>query len=86
MVEHTPTNQNSDSNNCINRLVETIAGITILQRPQAATMLRPVSMNTLILDGKNEKFEPFEDLFETIFKMPPEMAEAMKIYQFCAYL
>ena len=53
VVEQTPANQNLDANNSINRLADAIAGITTQQRPQAATMLKPVSTNTLIYDGKN---------------------------------
>ena len=49
-------------------------------------MLKPVSTNTLIIDGKNEKFELFEDLFHTMLKMQPEMTEAMKINHFHAHL
>ena len=86
VVEQTPRNQNSDANNSINRLVDAIAGIATQQRPQAATMLKPVSTNTLIFDGKNEKFELFEDLFHTMLKMQPEMTEAMKINHFHAHL
>ena len=86
VVEQTPRNQNSDANNSINRLADAIAGIATQQRPQAATMLKPVSTNTLIFDGKNEKFELFEDLFHTMLKMQPEMTEAMKINHFHAYL
>ena len=69
VVEQTPRHQNSDANNSINRLADAIAGITTQQRQQAATMLKPVSTNTLIFDGKNEKFELFEDLFHTMLKM-----------------
>ena len=86
VVEQTPINQNLDANNSINRLADAIAGITTQQRPQAATMLKPVSTNTLIFDGKNEKFELFEDLFHTMLKMQPEMTEAMKIDHFHAHL
>ena len=85
MVEQTPRNQNSDANNSINRLADTIAGIATQQRPQTATMLKPVSKNTLIFDGKNEKFEFSEDLFHTMIKMQPEMTEAMKINHFHAH-
>ena len=49
-------------------------------------MLKPVSTNTIIFDGKNEKFELFEDLFHTMLKMQPEMTEAMKINHFHAHL
>ena len=86
VAEQTPRNQNLDANNSINRLADAIAGITTQQRPQAATMLKPVSTNTLIFDGKNEKFELFEDLFHTMLKMQPEMTEAMKINHFHAHL
>ena len=86
VVEHTPTNQNLDANNSINRLADAIAGITTQQPSQATTMLKPVSTSTLIFDGKNEKFELFEDLFHTMLKMQPEMTEAMKINHFHAHL
>ena len=86
MVEQTPRNQNLDANNSINRLADAIAGIATQQRPQAATMLKPVSTNTLIFDGKNEKIGLFEDLFHTMLKMQPEMTEAMKINHFHAHL
>ena len=86
VVEQTPRNQNSDANNSINRLADAITGIATQQRPQAATMLKPVSTNTLIFDGKNERFELFEDLFHTMLKMQPEMTEAIKINHFHAHL
>ena len=86
VVEQTPRNQNLDANNSIIRLVDAIAGITTQQRQQAATMLKPVSTNTLIVDGKNEKFELFQDLFHTMLKIQPEMTEAMKINHFHAHL
>ena len=86
VVEQTPGNQNSDASNSINRLAVAIAGISTQQRPQAATMLKPVSTNTLIFHGKNEKFELFEDLFHTMLKMQPEMTEAIQINHFHANL
>ena len=86
VVEQTSRNQNSDANNSINRLADAIAGIATQQRSQAATMLKPVSTNTLIFDVKNEKFELFEDLFNTMLKTQPEMTEAMKINHFHAHL
>ena len=85
VVEETTRNQNSDANNSINRLADAIAGIATQQRPQTATMFKPVSTNTLIFDGQNEKFELFEDLFHTMLKMQP-MTEAMKINHFHAHL
>ena len=51
MIEHTPRNQNSDAINSINRLADASPGIATQQRPQAATMLKPVFTNTLIFDG-----------------------------------
>ena len=63
MVEQLPRNQNSDTNNSINHLADAIAGIATQQRPQAATMLKPVSTNTLIFDGKSDNIDFFEDLF-----------------------
>ena len=86
VVEQTPRNQNLEANNSINRLADAIAGIATQPRPQAATMLKPVSTNTLIFDGKKEKFELSEDLFHTMLKMQPEMTEAMKINHFHAHL
>ena len=86
MLEQTPRNQNSDANISINRLADAIAGISTQQRPQAATMLKPVSTKTLIFDGKIEKFDLFEDLFHTMLKMQPEMTEAMKYNYFNAHL
>ena len=86
MVEQTPRNQNSDANNSINRLADALAGIATQQRPQAATMLKPVSTNTLIFDAKNEKLDFFENLFHTMLKIQPEMTEAVKINHFHAHL
>ena len=86
MVEQSPRNQNCDANNSINRLVDAIAGIATQQRPQAATMLKPLATNTLIFHGKNEKFDFFEDLFFTLLKLEPEMTKTMKINHFYAHL
>ena len=73
MVETTPRNQNSDANNFIIRLAETIAGIETQQQPQSATMLKSVSTNTFVFDRKNEKLEHFGDLFHMLLKTQPEM-------------
>ena len=69
MVEQLPRNQNSDTNKSIIRLAGADAGIGNQQRPQAATMLKPVSTITIIFDGKNKKFELFKDLSHTVLKM-----------------
>ena len=45
-------------------------------------MLKPVSTNRLIFDGKNENFELFDDLFQTMFKLYSKTTEAMKITTF----
>ena len=73
MVEQTPRNQNPDANNSINQLADAIAGIATQQRPPATTILRPVSTNTLIFDGKIEKFQFFEDLLHKMLKMQFEV-------------
>ena len=46
--------------------------------PMTTPLLKPITASTIIFDGKNEKFELFEDLFHTMLKMQPEMTEAMK--------
>ena len=86
MFEQTLRNQTSDADNSINRLADATAGIVTQQRPQTATMLKPKSTNTLIFDGKNEKFELYADLFHTMLKMQPEMTEAININQFHSHL
>ena len=82
MIERTPRNQNSDANNFNNCPAEAIAGSANQQPPQAATMLKPVYTNTLIFDGKNEKFELFDVLFHIMLEMEPEMTEAVKFNHF----
>ena len=49
-------------------------------------MLKSVSRNTVIVDGRNENFELSADLFDTTLKMQPEMTEAIKICHFHAHL
>ena len=39
-----------------------------------------------MFDGKNEKFELIDDLFQTMLKMQPEMLEATKINHFRPHL
>ena len=52
-------------------------------RPAAQQLtIRPVNSNTMTFDGKSEKFELFEDLFQTMIKLRPEMSEQMKINHF----
>ena len=80
------TSERGDSNNSITRLVGAIAGIATQQRPPAITMLKPITMGTLILDCKNEKLELFEHLFRTMPKMQLERTEATKNNPFLALL
>ena len=84
-VEHSPMNQNSDSNNSINCLAEAITRIATQQPPQAAAMLKQVSSNTLMFNGKNKGSEIFEDVYHSMFKMQPEMTERMKVNHFHAH-
>ena len=49
-------------------------------------MLKPISTLTLIFDRKNEKFELFEDLFDKMLKIQPELTETMKSNRFHAHL
>ena len=86
MLEQTPRNRDSDANNSINRLANEFAALATQQRPQVATMLKPVSTSTLILDGKIEKNDCFEGLCHTMLKMEPEMTKSMKINHFHAHL
>ena len=85
IVQQTPGNRNSDANNSLNRLGDASAGTATQQRPKEATMLKPVSTITLIFDGKNKKFELFEDLFHKMLKIQQDMTKAMKINFFCAH-
>ena len=57
--------------------------ITSQQRPSTSLALfKPITRNTLIFDGKNEKFERFEVVLKSMLKMQPQMTEAMKVNQF----
>ena len=68
-----------------NRLAEVI--IAINNSPSAQTlMIRLVSTTTLPSDGKQEKFELFENLFHTMIKKQPDMTEAMKKNHFHSLL
>ena len=42
--------------------------------------------NTKILDGNSQKFELFEEFFQTMLKMQPEMTKVMKTYHFHSHL
>ena len=69
----------------INRLADVLTSMQ--NRPTAQQLtIRPVNSNTMTFDGKNEKFEMFEDLFHTMIKMQTEMSEQMKINHFHSLL
>ena len=85
-VQHTPRNLNLDSNSSINHLVEAIAGIATRQLPQTSTMLKPVSTDTLFVDGESKKNEISEDLIHIMHKTQSELTHTMKINDFHAQL
>ena len=69
----------------ISRLADVLTSIQ--NRPAAQQLtISPVNSNTMTFDGKNEKFELFEDLFHTMIKMQPEMSEQIKINHFHSLL
>ena len=80
MVEQTPRYQKSDANHFIDGLNDAMAGIATQQR--AATMLKTVSTNRKVSDGKDKQFELFGELFHTRLKMQLEMTDAVKINHF----
>ena len=47
---------------------------------------KPVSIQSQTFDGKNEKFELYEDWFHTYLRMQPNMTETMKINHFHAHV
>ena len=62
----------------INRLADVLASMQ--NRPTAQQLtICPVNSSTLTLDNKSEKFVLFEDLFNTMIEMQPEISEQMKI-------
>ena len=79
ILENTHKRASNDHNTSINRLAEAIAGIAFQQQPTTYATLKQASTNTLMFDRKSEKFEIYEDLFQTLPKMQPEMKEAIKI-------
>ena len=79
MVDKTPQGQNSDSSKLVNRLAKAIVGFASQQRPPMCTALfKPTTLNTLIFNGKNGRFEVFHDFFQTMPEKQPEMSKAMK--------
>ena len=68
----------------ITRLADAIT--SRLPAPDSLPMIKPATISTLTFDGKNEKFELFEDWFHTLIKMQPGITEDMKINLFHAHL
>ena len=82
-VEQTPQRQNSESGNPINKLNEAIADIASQQRPPTSSAVsKPTTRNTLIFDGKNEKLERIENVFQTMLKNQLQLTDGMKVNQF----
>ena len=87
MVGQSPETRYSEAGNLINRLEEPVASIVSQQQPQTSSaLLKPTTTSTLDFDGKNEKFEMLEDLFQTMLKMQPQLSEAMKTNYFPSYV
>ena len=54
----------------INKLADVLTSMQ--NRPTTRQLtIRPVNFSTMTFDGKTEKFELFEDLFQTMIKMQP---------------
>ena len=82
MIEHTRPNRERVSS--ITRLADAIT--SRLPASGSTSTIKPVTTSALTFDGKNEKFELFEDWFNTLVKMQPGITEEMKINQFHAHL
>ena len=76
--------KNSDSGNPVNGLAEAIAVIASQQQISQASsaLFKRTTTNTLTFEGKNEKIDFSESLFQFMLKKPPETSEPMKIFQF----
>ena len=81
VTQDRPNNERVSS---ITRLADAIT--SRLPAPNSSSLIKPVTTSTLTFDGKNEKFELFEDWFNTLLKMQPGITESMKINQFHAHL
>ena len=81
VTQDRPNNERVSS---ITRLADAIT--SRLPAPNSSSVIKPVTTSTLTFDGKNEKFELFEDWFNTLIKMQPGITESMKINQFHAHL
>ena len=69
----------------LNRRADVIMGMN--NKSSAQTLIkRPVSTTTLTFGGKSEKYEIFEDLYNTMIKMQPDMTETIKINHFHSLL
>ena len=86
ILENTHKQASKGHNTSIKKLAKAIAGVSSQQRPTKFAILKPESTNTLMFDGRNEKFKQFADLFHTMLKMQPEMREAIKVNHSHAHL
>ena len=63
----------------ITNLLKQMQVLRLNSNPKVSqTLFKTTTMNTLIFDGKIEKFELLEDLFQTMLNMQPETSEAIK--------
>ena len=80
-----PDNTPATAQDPINGLADVL--VSLQNKPQNQSLtIRPVNSTTMTFDGKSEKFELFEDLFQSMIKMQPEMTEQMKINHFHSLL
>ena len=75
-----PTEQIGQFSDAVNKFVEHT------NKTQNNVHFKPVSINSQTFDGKNEKFELYEDWFHTYISMQPAMDEQMKINHFHALM
>ena len=80
VAETVPVEQPQDP---INRLADVL--MNLQNKPQSMT-IRPVTTNSMNFDGRTEKFESCENLFQTMIKMQHVMREQMKFNHFHSLL
>ena len=67
----------------LNRLADVL--VNLQNKPQSLK-IRPVTTKPMVIDGKSEKFELFENLFHTMIEKQPVMTEQIKINHFHSML
>ena len=73
-----PGNTSAPSQDPIQRLADVLVNLQNKLQNQPLT-IRPVTSTTMTFYGKGKKFELFQDLFNTMIEVQPEMTEQMKI-------